>query len=179
MSITVYLGLGSSLGEREQNIATAIERLQSVEVHLVALSPLYESPHLGLQPGDAERYPPHLNCVAQFETSLSPQDLLSRIQKVEDKGGRQRNERWSPRTIDIDILLYGELTLDMENLRIPHPALAERAFVVLPLRDISPHLCIDKGESVAEIATKKGILQQQIQLYKDVSIPNKTEEKSL
>jgi 2-amino-4-hydroxy-6-hydroxymethyldihydropteridine diphosphokinase len=98
---------------------------------------------------------------------------------VEDAGGRQRHERWSPRTIDIDILIYGDLVLEEENLCIPHPALEERAFVVLPLRDIAPHLRLSTGESLAEIATQAGILKQPIRLYTDVSTPNKTEEKSL
>ena len=111
--MTAYLGLGSSLGRRAEtltNALTALERGDRVGnggvMQVVAVSPVYESPHLGLQPGDETRYPAHLNLVAQVETTLTEWELLAHIHAVETELGRQRTVRWGPRTIDIDILLY-------------------------------------------------------------------------
>ncbi len=165
LNTSVFLGLGSSLGDREAHLQRAIERLQKPELSLVACSSFYESPHLGLQPGDELRYPPHLNCVLQMETSLSPEALLQHLRIVEDAGGRQRGEKWAPRTIDIDILLFGESFLSTESLQIPHPGLMERAFVILPLRDLAPTRLLSGGMTVAQVAETAPIRAQIIRLY--------------
>lgn len=163
---SIFLGLGSSLGDREANLRNAVERLQVQEVTLIRCSSLYESPHLGLEPEDQFRYPPHLNCVLEMETTLEPTELLLHLQRVEDAGGRERGVRWSPRTIDIDILLFGERVLKTDVLEIPHPAIAERAFVALPLRDLLPECLLQHGLTVAEVAESEPIRNQNIRCFK-------------
>jgi 2-amino-4-hydroxy-6-hydroxymethyldihydropteridine diphosphokinase len=164
---TAFLGLGSSLGDRVQHLQDAVDRLQCPEagVEVVRLSALYESPHLGLQPGDDLRYPQHLNAVVQVQTHLSPLDLLAHMQAVEEAGGRQRHVRWGPRTIDVDLLLYGDLTLRTERLTLPHPGLRQRAFVVLPLHDLVPDLQLPDGTPVDRLARSEPILGQKIELF--------------
>ena len=167
--VIAYLGLGSSLNDRARNLREAINRLESVGpgVRVAALSPLYESPHLGLEPGDETKYPPHLNCVAQIETTLDPEALLERIRVVEAAGGRQRKQKWGPRTIDIDILLYDEVNLNSVELTIPHPGLAERAFVVLPLIDLAPDLRLPDGRSLATVRETETIRNQRITRFEE------------
>jgi 2-amino-4-hydroxy-6-hydroxymethyldihydropteridine diphosphokinase len=165
---TIYLGLGSSLGDRERQLSEAITRLDcpSHGLKILELSPIYESPHLGLEPGDDTRYPPHLNCVVKGETTLSPETLLERIRSTENEGGRQRGKKWGPRTIDIDLLLYGNLTYKSNSLIIPHPGIKNRAFVVLPLYDLAPDLILTDGNSLAELRDSPEIQAQQITLWK-------------
>ncbi len=160
-----YLGLGSSLGDRRRHLRDAIERLNSEPDRLivVSVSSFYESPHMGLEQEDALRFPAHLNCALAIQTSFTPQELLERVRAVEDLGGRQRTERWGPRTIDIDILLYDDLILNSEMLTLPHPGIASRAFVVLPLLDIAPDLIFRDGKSVKSIARSNAVQAQQIQ----------------
>ena len=130
----VYLGLGTNLGEREQNLATALARLQE-RLRLVAVSSLYET-----APWGVTEQPPFLNAAVAAETDLSPADLLAFIKGLEREMGRQPGGRWGPRLIDIDILLYGDLVLQTPDLVIPHPNLAERAFVLVPLAEIAPEV---------------------------------------
>ncbi|HZT42381.1 MAG TPA: 2-amino-4-hydroxy-6-hydroxymethyldihydropteridine diphosphokinase [Chthonomonadaceae bacterium] len=163
-AVVAYLGLGSSLGDRIQNLRDALRRLENLGpgVRIVAVSPVYESPHLGLKPEDAQQFPPHLNGAVKVETRLSPRDLLARVQAVEEAGGRQRSVRWGPRTIDVDILLYDDLTLDRADLKLPHPGIAERAFVVRPLADIAPDLQLPDGRAVEDLLQSETIRGQQI-----------------
>jgi 2-amino-4-hydroxy-6-hydroxymethyldihydropteridine diphosphokinase len=169
--VTAYLGLGASLGDRQANIADAISRLQAGDsVRVVAVSPLYESAHIGLRPGDAERFPRHLNGVIRIVTRLSPWELLRRIQDVETAGGRVRQERWGPRTIDIDILVYDSVEMNTDELVLPHPRLAERAFVVLPLRDLDPEMVLSGGRRVSDLAAAPTILSQDIRQVPDHAV---------
>ncbi len=165
-----YLGLGSSVGDREAHLRTAIQRLKGESVRVKRVSAIYESPHLGLHPSDAERYPPHLNSVIQIETCLSPLELLDRLIEVERAGGRERVERWSPRTIDIDILLLGSHIEQTPRLTLPHPGIAQRAFVVLPLVELSPELVLPNGERLADIALSKTIQGQVIRRVEGVRL---------
>jgi 2-amino-4-hydroxy-6-hydroxymethyldihydropteridine diphosphokinase len=132
-------------------------------VQIQAVSPVYESPHLGLQPEDAERFPPHLNCVARIATTLTPEALLQRVQAVEEAGQRQRSQRWGPRTIDIDLLLYGNQMLHTDALILPHPGLAERAFVVRPLADLAPELRLPDGRALTDLLHSESIRLQRIE----------------
>ncbi len=136
-------------------------------LRVMAVSPIYETPHLGLKPEDAARYPPHLNMAARIETDLSPHELLQRIHEVEAAGGRQRVERWGPRTIDIDILLYADLELRTPVLTLPHPGIAERAFVVVPLADLTPDLHLPDGRSVETLRQSAAIRSQSIERVSD------------
>jgi 2-amino-4-hydroxy-6-hydroxymethyldihydropteridine diphosphokinase len=161
-----YLGLGSSLGDRMAHLQAAVDLIgqSGSGVRVCAVSSVYESPHMGLEPGDETRYPPHLNAVIQVETMLSPEDLLAVAQRVEEIGGRNRNMRWSPRTIDVDLLLYADMRLRSERLEIPHPGLAQRAFVVLPLLQLEPHLLLPNGTAIASLVNSEAIRSGQIEL---------------
>jgi 2-amino-4-hydroxy-6-hydroxymethyldihydropteridine diphosphokinase len=169
MTITAYLGMGSSLGDRPAHLREALSRLDTFGsgLRVAAISPVYQTPHLGLKSGDETRYPPHLNLVARIETDLSSEDLLQRIHAVEAAGGRQRTERWGPRTIDIDILLYGDTEVQTPALTLPHPGIAERAFVVVPLADLAPDLHLPDGRSVEALRTSARIRSQSIERVND------------
>ena len=135
-SPTVYLALGSNLGGRLANLETSMREL-SAEFELEKISPVYETPPWGY-----EQQPAFLNQVISGKTSLSPQNLLKFVKEIEHKMGRQETFRNGPRVIDIDILVYGDLRFNTPNLVIPHPRMAERAFVLVPLVDIAPSLLI-------------------------------------
>lgn len=129
----VLLGLGGNLGDVALTIATALERLQAGGVRIVARSSLYRT-----APWGKTDQPAFINACALGETELRPRALLDRILAVEADLGRERAERWGPRTIDIDILDYDGVVLDEPGLTLPHPRLAERAFVLVPLAEIAP-----------------------------------------
>jgi dihydropteroate synthase/2-amino-4-hydroxy-6-hydroxymethyldihydropteridine diphosphokinase len=140
---SVYFSLGSNLGERRQNLRAAIAALESAGVTLSALSPIYETEPWGL----AEQ-PAFLNMAAAGATALEPAALLRLLKQIEEDLGRQPAERWGPRLIDVDLLLYDDLVLDEDGLTLPHPRLHERAFVLAPLAEIAPrlqHPRLDKG----------------------------------
>jgi 2-amino-4-hydroxy-6-hydroxymethyldihydropteridine diphosphokinase len=132
---TVYLSLGSNVGDREDNLRAAIERLAAPDLHVLRTSPVYET-----EPVDytAQRW--FLNLVVEAETSLFPKLLLSRTARIERELGRVRTVAKGPRTIDIDILLYGKAVVESATLQIPHPRMAERRFVLAPLADLVPNL---------------------------------------
>ncbi|MCW3053801.1 MAG: 2-amino-4-hydroxy-6-hydroxymethyldihydropteridinepyrophosphokinae [Chthonomonadales bacterium] len=167
--VTAYLGLGSSVGDRLAHLRDALSRLESFGsgIQVTAVSPVYQTPHLGLKPGDETRYPPHLNLAARIETDLSPEDLLLRIHALEAAGGRQRTERWGPRTIDVDILLYGDREIQTPTLTLPHPGIAERAFVVVPLADLAPDLHLPDGRTLEALRSSAVIRSQSIERLDD------------
>jgi 2-amino-4-hydroxy-6-hydroxymethyldihydropteridine diphosphokinase len=132
---TIYLSLGSNLGDRESNLRTGIERLASLEVRVLRTSPVYET-----EPVDYTAQPWFLNLVVEAETGLFPMHLLSRIGTIERALGRIRTVPKGPRTLDIDILLYGQAVIRSAKLEIPHPRMAERRFVLAPLADLAPGL---------------------------------------
>jgi 2-amino-4-hydroxy-6-hydroxymethyldihydropteridine diphosphokinase len=145
----VYLSLGSNLGDRLALLRTAVARLQEDGLALVAASPLYESEPWEAEPGQTETERPwYLNCVVAVETTLAPRALLDRLQAIEGALGRTRApertpeaRRFAPRTLDIDILFYGDRVISApDDLHIPHLLAAERAFVLRPLADIAPDL---------------------------------------
>lgn len=134
----VYLGLGANLGKRIKALEEAVKRLGShPDISVLGKSPYYET-----EPQGGPPQPRFINAVLCVETSLSPRELLGVVQGVEKALGRQRNasseERWGPRTIDIDILLYDNRIVEDEDLKIPHPMMHQRRFVLEPLSDISP-----------------------------------------
>ncbi len=132
---TAFLSLGSNLGDRAALLNTALNRLQSEGVHIVRRSSIHET-----EPQDYLNQPKFLNMAVEIETDLTPQQLLAAIQKIETELGRQRTIPKGPRTIDIDILFYSNLTITTPNLEIPHPRLTERRFVLDPLSEIAPDL---------------------------------------
>jgi 2-amino-4-hydroxy-6-hydroxymethyldihydropteridine diphosphokinase len=143
----VYLSLGSNLGDRVALLRAAVAQLQAAGLALVATSPLYESEPWEEEPGQTETERPwFLNCVIAVETTLPPRTLLERLQAIESTLGRTRApeltpeaRRFSPRTLDIDILFYEDQVISVpDDLHIPHLLAAERAFVLRPLADIAP-----------------------------------------
>ena len=134
MKHTVFLALGSNLGDRAANLGEALRRLLPA-VNVLAASPVYETPPWGYTD-----QPAFLNQVAKAETELSPSDLLAHLKQVETLIGRQATFKYGPRTIDLDILFYDQAIVETPTLRVPHPHLAERAFVLLPLVDLEPDL---------------------------------------
>lgn len=134
MSHQVYLALGANLGDRLGNLRAAIQALPPT-LHLLAASPVYETPPWGYLD-----QPAFLNQVILAQTDLAPLDLLRWLKQLEAKLGRRPGARYGPRLIDLDILLYDDLELETPALTIPHPRLAERAFVLVPLADLAPDL---------------------------------------
>lgn len=135
---TAYIALGANLGDRESNIRDALRRLEaSPEINVTKISSLLENPAVG-GPTDA---PLFLNAVAEIQTTLSPRALLQRLLAVEHELGRERHEKWEPRKIDLDQILYGDRVIDEPDLTVPHPRMHERWFVLKPLAEIAPEVC--------------------------------------
>ena len=132
---TAYLALGSNVGERLEQMRSALKLLGAEGVVIVTASPVYQNRAIGM--GDAD---PFLNAVVEVQSELGPEALLDVCLAVENKLGRVRTGGWSPRTIDIDVLIFGQTDIDTERLQLPHPRIAERDFVLRPLVDIAPEL---------------------------------------
>ncbi len=135
LNCLVYFGLGSNLGDRAALLRFAVERLQAPDLRLLRVSSVYETEPVGLR-----AQPMFLNMVAEFESSLSPRELLERAQLVEQELGRVRTVPNGPRTIDIDLLLCGDLLVNEDDLIVPHPRYRERRFVLDPLLELNPGL---------------------------------------
>jgi 2-amino-4-hydroxy-6-hydroxymethyldihydropteridine diphosphokinase len=135
MSIVAYLSLGSNLGDRAQNIDTALRLLTDAALRVRRRSSIYET-----EPRDYTDQPWFLNMVAEVETELTPRALLTRIRHVEDQLQRQRDIDKGPRTVDIDILTYGDVHIIEPDLVVPHPRMQNRRFVLEPLHDLAPEL---------------------------------------
>jgi 2-amino-4-hydroxy-6-hydroxymethyldihydropteridine diphosphokinase len=147
MAVVAYIGLGSNLDNPSHQVTSAIAELGDLEeTQVIAVSRLYQSAPLG--PAGQGDY---INAAVAISTELAPDTLLADLQAIENRHGRVRAERWGPRTLDLDILLYGDLILDSPALHIPHPGLASRNFVLLPLADIAPNLRLPKGETLAQL----------------------------
>jgi 2-amino-4-hydroxy-6-hydroxymethyldihydropteridine diphosphokinase len=127
-----FLGLGSNVGDRHAHLRAAVDALPDV----AAVSPVYETDPVG----GPEGQDPYLNCVVMLLTDRTPRQLLSLCRELEAAAGRLRGERWGPRTLDVDVLLVGDMVVDDPDLRVPHPRMRERAFVLVPLADIAPDL---------------------------------------
>jgi len=132
---TVYLGLGSNLGDRDRNLDQAIERLSGAGIQTLRRSSIYET-----APRDVTDQPWFLNIVIEANTRMFPRQLLSRILQIEAAMGRRRINVKGPRIIDIDILLYGRAIVNTAELTIPHPGLLQRRFVLEPLAELAPTL---------------------------------------
>lgn len=129
-----FLSLGSNLGDRQVYLHDAVGSLEAVG--LVAVSPVYETEPVG-GPPNQQRY---LNLIAELDTELSPRELLGVCHRLESASGRVRQERWGPRTLDVDIIWMDGVTLDEPDLEVPHPRMWERKFVLAPLADLAPDL---------------------------------------
>ncbi|OYD06332.1 2-amino-4-hydroxy-6-hydroxymethyldihydropteridine diphosphokinase [Paludifilum halophilum] len=135
---TAYIGLGTNLGRRLNNLEEALNRLNRREgIAVTRFSSVYETSPVGYTD-----QPDFLNMAAELETDFSPRELLRTLLEVEQELHRVRMVRWGPRTLDLDLLLYGDLTMTDEELILPHPRMVERAFVLIPLREIAPEVVI-------------------------------------
>ena len=144
--MAVYIALGANLGDRRANLAEALRRMEP-DIQVEAVSALYESP-----PQPPAPPPAYFNAACRVATRLEPRDLLARLKRIEREMGRQTTERWAPRPIDLDIALYNDRIVDEGGLVIPHPRLAERAFVLRPLLDLDPDLTHPTtGERLADL----------------------------
>jgi 2-amino-4-hydroxy-6-hydroxymethyldihydropteridine diphosphokinase len=140
VSTKAFLRLGTNLGDRLANLQSATDLLRAQsDVAVTASSRVWETDPVG------PPQPDYLNAVLEIDTDLSPRGLLGSCQHVEAALHRERAVRWGPRTIDIDILLFGEVSIDEPDLAIPHPGLQERAFVVLPMMELAPDLVLPGG----------------------------------
>jgi len=139
--VRAFLGLGSNLGDREAQIRRAIEAMPDV----VAVSPWYETDPVG-----GPEQGPYLNAVVELDTELSPRELLELCRRLEAGAERVRAERWGPRTLDVDVLLVGDLVVDEPDLQVPHPRLWTRRFVLAPLADLAPELVAPEQLARAE-----------------------------
>jgi 2-amino-4-hydroxy-6-hydroxymethyldihydropteridine diphosphokinase len=132
-----YVGIGANLGDARANVLDAIERLRALPgARLLAASSLYRSAPIDSSGDD------YVNAVAALDTQLAPQDLLEALQGIEQAHGRERPYRNAPRTLDLDLLLYGERSIATATLTVPHPRMHERAFVLAPLLEIAPGVAI-------------------------------------
>jgi 2-amino-4-hydroxy-6-hydroxymethyldihydropteridine diphosphokinase len=145
-AVRVFLSLGSNLGDRSAMLAQARALLDGPDLRIVAASSVYETLPWGVT--DQPRY---LNQVLEGRTTLSPRRLLHRCQDVETRLGRVRSTRWGPRIIDVDILLYGGLEINEPDLTIPHPQLADRAFVLVPLAELDAALRIPGRDTIGSL----------------------------
>jgi 2-amino-4-hydroxy-6-hydroxymethyldihydropteridine diphosphokinase len=143
----VYLGLGSNMGDREALLRSALAELDEPDLKLLRVSSLYETEPIGFR---EQRW--FMNLAAEFETQLFPRQLLHRIQRIERQFGRRRTIANGPRTIDVDILLYGNFVVTADDLEIPHPRYRERRFTLAPLAELRPNLRDPvTGKTVSEL----------------------------
>jgi len=151
---TAYIGLGTNLGNRIENLRQGVKLLDAEkEIEILKVSAVYQTDPVG---GPAQG--PFLNTCVEISTDLPPEELLTKMLTIEDKLGRIREERWGPRLIDLDLLVYEKQVIDTEFLQLPHPRMEERDFVMVPLNDIAPALIIPGLEiSVSEILASREI----------------------
>ena len=147
----VFVGLGSNLGDREFLIRKAVESMRDLPRTLVVrVSSLYDTDPVG----EVDQ-PAFLNAVVWLETTLEPRELLWQLLLIEKRMGRVRSQRWGPRPIDLDLLFYGEESVDEPDLKIPHPEAQQRAFVLLPLSELDPDFVHPTtGESIRKMMNK-------------------------
>ena len=143
----VFLGIGANLGDRRKTMRSAVQCIRSV-LDQVRVSSLYESDAWGVTD-----QPAFLNAVVRGRTKVEPLELLDALQAIENELGRVRTQHWGPRTIDIDILLYGSQIIDEPRLKVPHPYMTQRGFVLRPLTDLAAGLTLPDGSLVGELLT--------------------------
>jgi len=167
---TIYLSLGGNLGDRAASIARAVEALTAAGLKITRQSSLYETAPVPPAKSSQRMY---LNCCLEAETALMPRQLLRVVREIERSLGRRRapGSEGQPRTIDIDILLYGTSRVQMRDLELPHPRMAERRFVLVPLSEIAPalrHPTLNKtvAELLAELRDPGRVVR-----YKGLSTP--------
>jgi 2-amino-4-hydroxy-6-hydroxymethyldihydropteridine diphosphokinase len=163
----VYLGLGSNIDEPARQLGAAVEAIARLpRTKLVRRSPMYVS-----QPWGKLDQPDFLNMVVEVSTGLLPQSLLKQCKRIEKEQGRVVSERWGPRQVDIDILIYDQQAVETQGLVIPHPRMWERAFVLRPLCDLMPDLVSPQGEPISAILHRPEIASQGVWPYEPNTNP--------
>ncbi len=151
MTVSAYLALGSNLGDRLETLRRAVALLDAAEgVEVVRSSRVFETDPVG------PPQPAYLNAVLEIRTELEPRALLDACRAAEAALGRVRGERWGPRTLDVDVLTFDARTVDEPDLTIPHPRMHERAFVLVPLRELDPDPMLPGGRSLATLRLAPG-----------------------
>jgi 2-amino-4-hydroxy-6-hydroxymethyldihydropteridine diphosphokinase len=147
VTTTAFVGIGSNLGDREAHLSRAIELLSAEDaIEVSGVSQIRETEPVGpVEQG------PFLNAAVQVETELAPRELLDRLLDIERRMGRVRRERFGPRTIDLDLLLYGDEVVEEPGLTVPHPRLKERRFALEPLSDLDPGLTIPGAGPISAV----------------------------
>lgn len=148
-----YIGLGSNLGDRLDNLRRAVVALNKTRVVVRKVSSVYETEPVG------PPQPDFLNAVCEIETDLSPRELLVRLKNIESEMRRKPGERWGPRLIDLDLLLYGDEVINDADLKVPHPEMHKRQFVVVPLLEIAPDLKLPDGRRLSS-SLKRGTQEE-------------------
>ena len=160
----IYLGLGSNLGDRRDHLARALQQLGEHGLDLVRASPIVESPALLPDDAPSDWNQPFLNLVAHCRSTAAPHDVLAALKRIERALGREDRGRWAPRPIDLDLLLYGTETIATEQLRVPHPAMTQRAFVLTPLAALAPQLRIP-GQGVRTVLEQARARQAHLPIW--------------
>ena len=157
----ILLGLGSNMGDRKQNILAAIDKINTnTQIAVEKVSSIYETEPYGVKNQD-----PYLNGVVEISTNLSPEELLDVCLLIEKELGRTRNVHWGPRTIDIDLLIYHDVKVVLPNLTLPHPYLALRRFVLVPMLDITNAVILNgcNVQQLLEVCPDDG----KVEIYKE------------
>jgi 2-amino-4-hydroxy-6-hydroxymethyldihydropteridine diphosphokinase len=150
--VTAYVGLGANLGDARQTVSEALDALAALDpARAFAASPFYASESIGAEGPD------YVNAVARLETELAPHALLAELQRIELAHGRERSTPNAPRTLDLDLLLYGDRVIASSTLSVPHPRMHERAFVLMPLCDLDPQARVPgRGDARTLLAAVRG-----------------------
>ncbi len=171
---TVYLGLGSNIDNPPVQLEAAVAALRRLPAtHVQRISPLYVSKAWG-----KTDQPDFLNMVVEIDTALPPASLLRAIKQIEAAQGRTPGERWGPRPVDIDILLYDKQEINTPTLVIPHPRMWERAFVVRPLADLAPDLLSSGGTPITDLLRQEPVASQSVWPYPAADTEAKSDTKS-
>jgi 2-amino-4-hydroxy-6-hydroxymethyldihydropteridine diphosphokinase len=160
----VYIGLGSNIGDRYQFLKFAIDSLNEDEyISVIQNSSIYETAPIGFV--DQADF---LNMVTEIKTVYTPLQLLQRTQQIQNQAGRINGLRWGPRTLDLDILLYNQENIDMEQLTIPHPRMFERGFMIIPLKELNSNMYFPSIEKSIEQVSNELIDKEGVRLWKNL-----------
>ncbi len=163
-----FLGLGSNLGDRLGHLQRAVDLLdEHRRIRVDAVSSVYETVPQGGPP-----QPDYLNLAVRIHTRRSPGRLLTQCQAVETRLGRRRTERWGPRTVDLDLLLYGRRRIATRSLKVPHPRLLERAFALVPLIEVAPGMLLPDGTSLTAALARLAPVDGLVMVGSQVQAPD-------